>query len=221
MERMKTEPVTPFTTRLRDRAWLSEKAFQVALDRPSGFRFLPGQSIRIANGSAERDYSLACAPDSELLTLCVRHVLHGILSTFLAEAPLGTSLTFTGPHGYFLFQESAQPPVFVATGAGVAPFCSMSSAGVNGFTLLHGVRTVNELYYERHLRAASALYVPCLSEGTTPGCFTGRVSDWAREHLPPLTYDFYLCGSREMIRDVTRLADERFPGSLVHTEIFH
>jgi benzoate/toluate 1,2-dioxygenase reductase component len=221
MEGMKTESVAPFTIRLRDRTWLSEKAFQVALERPGGFRFLPGQSIRISNGSAERDYSLACAPDSELLTLCVRQVLHGIISTFLAEAPLGTPLTFTGPHGYFLFQKSAQPPVFVATGAGVAPFFSMVGAGVSGFTLIHGARTANELYYERHLRAASALYVPCLSAGSVAGCFTGRVSDWARKHLSPRAYDFYLCGSREMIRDVTRLADERFPGSLVHTEIFH
>ncbi|HYW82189.1 MAG TPA: FAD-binding oxidoreductase [Spirochaetia bacterium] len=218
---MKTDVVAPHTTRIRDRTWLSEKAFQVALDRPGGFRFLPGQSIRIAKGSAERDYSLACAPDSELLTLCVRHVPRGILSTFLAEAPLGTSLTFTGPHGYFLFQDSAQPPVLVAAGVGVAPFLSMVGAGVTGFTLLHGARTANELYYESLLRAASALYVPCLSEGSAPGCFIGRVSDWARERLSPRAYDFYLCGSREMIRDVTRLVDERFPGSLVHTEIFH
>ena len=218
MEGMKTARVT---TRLTDRAWLSERTFQVALERPSGFRFLPGQSIRIANGSAERDYSLACAPDSELLMLCVRHVPQGVLSTFLAEAPLGTSLTLTGPHGYFLFQKSAQPPVFVATGTGVAPFLSMVGAGVRGFTLLHGTRTANELYYETQLRAASALYMPCLTERSAPGCFTGRASDWVREHLSPRAYDFYLCGSREMIRDVTRLADERFPGSLVHTEIFH
>jgi NAD(P)H-flavin reductase len=218
---MKSERGTSFTTTLRNRTWLSEKAFQVELDRPSGFGFLPGQSIRVVNGSVERDYSIASAPDSARLLLCVRHVLHGILSSFLAEAPPGTSLTFTGPHGYFLFQQSSRPPVFVATGAGVAPFCSMAGAGISGFTLLHGARTANELYYEKDLRAASARYVPCLSEGSAAGSFTGRVGDWAREYLSPLAYDFYLCGSREMIRDVTLLADERFPGSRVHTEIFH
>jgi len=221
MEGMKTGRAALFTTRLQDRAWLSEKAFQIQLDRPSGFRFLPGQSITIVNESVERDYSLACAPDSDRLTLCVRLVLHGLLSPFLAAAPLGTTLTFTGPHGYFLFRQSPRPGVFVATGAGAAPFFSMVSAGVSGFTMLHGARTANELYYGKHLRAASARYVPCLSEGRAPGCFTGRVSDFAREHLAPRAYDFYLCGSREMIRDVTLLADERFPGSLVLTEIFH
>jgi ferredoxin-NADP reductase len=218
---MKTARAAPFTTKLRDRTWLSERAFQIELDRPSGFQFLPGQSIRIVNGSVEREYSLSCAPDSARLLLCVRRVFHGLLSSFLASAPLGTPLTFTGPHGYFLFQRSPRPPVFVATGAGVAPFSSMVGAGISGFTLLHGARTANELYYEKNLRAASTLYVPCLSEGSAAGCFTGRVGDWVRDHLSPLAYDFYLCGSREMIRDVTLLADEKFPGSLVHTEIFH
>ena len=218
---MTTARAARFTTRLRQRAWLSEMTFQVALDRPSAFSFQPGQSIRIAKGSAERDYSLACAPDAELLTLCVRRVPHGVLSTFLAEASPGTPLTFTGPQGYFLFQESPRPPVFVATGAGVAPFFSMAAAGVSGFTLLHGARAPGELYYEEPLRAASARYVPCLSEGRAAGSFSGRVNDWAREHLSPRAYDFYLCGSREMIRDFIRLTDDRFPGSLVYTEIFH
>ena len=33
-------------------------------------------------------------------------------------------------------------------------------------------------------------------------------------------YDFYLCGREEMIRDVTLLVDEAFPGSRVYAEIF-
>ena len=218
---MTTEPAARFTTRLRDRTWLSGKAFQIELDRPGGFQFLPGQSIRIANGPAERDYSLAGAPEADLLTLCVRHVPHGLLSSFLAAAPRGTPLTFTGPHGYFVFHQSARPPVFVATGAGVAPFFSMAASGIRGFTLLQGARTADELYYGTRLRAASARYVACLSEGSAAGCFNGRVTDWVRERLPVLAYDFYLCGSRDMIRDVTVLADERFPGSLVRTEAFH
>ena len=221
MEGMKTDHAAQFAARLKERVWLSEKAFQIQLDRPGGFRFLPGQSIRMTNGSLEREYSLAGPPDADLLTLCVRRVPHGPFSSFLAETPLGTLLTFTGPHGYFVFQESPRPPVFVATGTGVAPFSAMAAAGVSGFTLLHGARTAGELYYERHLRAASAQYVACLSAASVPGCFAGRVSDWVRDRLPPRAYDFYLCGGREMIRDLTLLADERFPGSTVRTEIFH
>jgi ferredoxin-NADP reductase len=210
-----------FSTTLRDRSWLSEKAFQIALDRPRGFGFVPGQSITMVSGPAEKDYSLSCAPDSPHLTLCIRHVLQGLLSPFLATAPLGSSLTWTGPHGYFTFRPSLRPAVFAATGTGVAPFLAMVGGGVNGFIMLHGVRTTDELYYESFFRAAAARYVPCLSEGGATGRFSGRVTDWAIENLSPASYDFYLCGNREMIRDMTLLADERFPDSLVYTEVFH
>jgi benzoate/toluate 1,2-dioxygenase reductase subunit len=210
-----------FTTTLRDRSWLSEKAFQITLDRPRGFGFVPGQSITIVSGPVEKDYSLSCAPDSPRLTLCIRHVPQGLLSPFLAAAPLGSSLTWTGPHGYFTFRPSPRPAVFAATGTGVAPFLAMVGGGVSGFILLHGVRTADELYYESFFRAAAARYVACLSGGGATGCFSGRVTEWARENLSPAAYDFYLCGNREMIRDMTLLADERFPGSLVSTEVFH
>ena len=49
----------------------------------------------------------------------------------------------------------------------------------------------------------------------------GRVTEYLDQHLTPGTYDFYLCGRSEMIRDVTLLIDERFPGSLVYTELFY
>jgi benzoate/toluate 1,2-dioxygenase reductase subunit len=41
------------------------------------------------------------------------------------------------------------------------------------------------------------------------------------KNLIPGRYDFYLCGRREMIRDVTFLVDEKFPGALVFTETFY
>jgi ferredoxin-NADP reductase len=46
------------------------------------------------------------------------------------------------------------------------------------------------------------------------------VSEYVKSHLPARAYDFYLCGNENMVRDVTYLVDERFPGSRVYTEIF-
>jgi NAD(P)H-flavin reductase len=88
------------------------------------------------------------------------------------------------------------------------------------------VRTTEELYYRSDFGAAASLYVPCLSHplpGSVlpPGVYRGWVSGYLREHLPTGAYDFYLCGRREMIRDVTLLVDERFPDSLVYAEIFY
>jgi benzoate/toluate 1,2-dioxygenase reductase subunit len=216
----------PFTAKLLRRSWLSEKTFDLELSRPATFQFRPGQRIRFLHQALERDYSLLSPPDSPRLGLCVRHLPAGLFSPILAAAEIGTCFSFNGPHGYFIFQGSPRPPVFVATGTGVAPFLSMTRSGVTGFTMLHGVRTAQELYYRSDFAAAASLHVPCLSHpspgSTLPaGAYRGRVTDYLRDHLPPGAYDFYLCGRREMIRDVTLLVDERFPESLVYAEIFY
>lgn len=213
----------PFTTRILDRHSLSPKAFELTLSRPPAFNFASGQRICLNHGGAERDYSIVSAPAEPDIRLCIRNVPGGLLSPQFAHASAGMALTFTGPQGYFTFKASSRPAVFVATGTGIAPFCSMAGSGVRGFTLLHGVETPDELYYRAFLQLQAAAYQACLSE-SRPGAaehFGGRVTDYIETHLPRRAYDFYLCGRRDMIRDVTFLVDEGFPGSLVYSEPFY
>ena len=228
---MKSPPINKpetnhYSTKILDRRWLSEKVFEIELARPASFHFTPGQRIRFIHEIIERDYSLITTPYDSILALCLYNVQGGKFSPILASAKIGTRFYFTGPHGHFTFRPSAQPAVFIATGNGIAPFLSIGRSGVVSFTMLHGVRTPVDLYYEQFFRAIARLYVPCLSAGPTkaplpPDAFCGRVTGYLEEHLPLGTYDFYLCGCQEMIRDVTFLVDERFPGSLVYTEIFY
>jgi NAD(P)H-flavin reductase len=100
----------------------------------------------------------------------------------------------------------------------------MAAAGTAGFVLLHGVDAPADLYYAEMLRSAAATYAPCVSgpdAAHVAGGFAGRVTDYLRQRLPPGAYDFYACGRRDMVRDVTLLADERFPDSLVFAETFY
>ena len=216
----------PFRAELLSRRWLSDATFEIELVRPSLFEFHPGQSIRVIHQQLERDYSLVSNPTGPSLALCIRNVQDGSLTPLLATAKVGSRISFTGPHGYFTFRPSQRPPVFIATGTGVAPFVSMVHSRVIGFTLLHGVPMSSELYYESLFRTAAECYVPCLS-GLSPEsteqdvAFQGRVTDYLEKNLPPGMYDFYLSGRVEMVRDVTHLVDERFSGSLVYTEIFY
>jgi len=112
--------------------------------------------------------------------------------------------------------------VFVATGTGIAPFVSMGLSGCNGFTLLHGIRNPDERYYADVFERTAGIYVPCISGpgSPVPGAFPGRVTGYVAEDLPAGEYDFYLCGRTEMIRDVTRIVDRRFPASRVFIELF-
>jgi NAD(P)H-flavin reductase len=215
--------VSSFKTRIIARRSLSPNAFELSLAKPPDFTFIPGQRVRLQDARAERDYSIASAPAEDAIRLCIRKVEMGRLSAQLAEAPAGTAVTFTGPHGYFTFKPSARQAVFVATGTGIAPFCAMAAAGISGFILLHGVARAQDLYYRDVLLKKASAYTPCLSEDQAPAAdhYDGRVTGYMQYHLPPRAYDFYLCGRQDMVRDATLLTDERFPGSLVFTEIFY
>ena len=214
-----------FVSRLIARSWLSEDTFQLELERPRGFSFVPGQGIRIMRDGLEREYSLACGQDSGVLSICVRRIENGSLSPWLAALDIGGSLSFSGPHGFFVLMPMTRLRVFVATGTGIAPFVSMARSGVTGFLLIHGVPTRRDLHYRQIMSHAAGAFVACISreplrETDNAGERPGRVTDYIRKELKPGHYDFYLCGRREMIGDVTRIVDERFDGSMVHSEIF-
>ena len=228
MPQQNQKPQTgPFRVEFLDRHWLSDITFEIELSRPASFEFQSGQSIRVVHQQLERDYSLVSDPADPTLGLCIRNVEDGSLTPLLAAANVGSMISFTGPHGYFTFRPSNRPPLFIATGTGVAPFVSMVRSGVKGFTLLHGVQDPSELYYETLFRTTTVSYVACLSGSTTPespgpeDVFQGRVTEYLERNLPSGIYDFYLSGRIEMVRDVTHIVDERFPGSMVYTEIFY
>ncbi|MGD2037260.1 MAG: FAD-binding oxidoreductase [Desulfobacterales bacterium] len=219
---MKTR-VQTYNVKLLKRKWLSKKTFEIILGLPPAFVFKPGQRISLILEGQERDYSIVSAPKESELTLCIRKVTGGKLSALLSSADIGSSLSVKGPHGYFTYKPSPRPAFFVATGTGIAPFCSMARSGISGFTLLHGVGLPEDLYYASHFRQSAREYIPCLTDAKKmpANAFRGRVTEYLEQHLTAGAYDFYLCGRSEMIRDVTLLIDERFPQSLVYTERFY
>ncbi len=190
---------------------------------PPRFEFQPGQRVCLSLGEHERDYSIVSAPGESELTLCIRNVAGGRVSALLSIIDIGSSLLINGPYGYFTYKPSPRPAVFIATGTGIAPFCSMARSGISGFTMLHGASRTDDLYYMSLFKQAAKAYVPCLTEARKlpVNAFGGNVTEYLQRHLESKAYDFYLCGRHEMIRDVTLLIDERFPESLVYTELFY
>lgn len=214
-----------FSTQVLHRRWLSARAFELTLSRPKGFDYRAGQFLRFQAEDLQRDYSLVSAPSGDNLILCVRYTPGGRFSPFLAGIPEGDMLEFTGPHGYFTYHTSPDQAVFVATGTGIAPFVSYARAGARGYILLHGVHEPDDLYYRKEMAPTALEYIPCLSrpfEGRNlPDACAGHVTQCLLERVPEGPYTFYLCGRREMIRDITYLIDDHFPGSLVYSESYN
>ena len=219
-------PLVIETTEVINRKWFSEDAFEVELSRPRHFHFKPGHTIELIYQDQKRYYSLASAPGDPKLSLCVNFIEKGYFSPLLASAEIGFKLEFSGPHGYFTFSPSPRPPVFIATDTGIAPFVSMARSGMRDFTLLHGARHAGQLYYQDLLQMSAHMYLPIVWEipdggHVSSGLFHGKMVNLLAQHLKPGRYDFYLCGWQKMIKDVTHLIDDRFPGSHVYTEVFY
>jgi len=215
--------IITFPTKLIDRRWLSTRTFEIKFRKPASYKINSGQRIQIYYQSMQRDYTPVSAPGDPEITFCIRKVDTGKFTSVLSTAEIGTRFDISAPGGYFTFKPSPRPPVFVATGTGIAPFCSMARSGVTDFTLLHGVDSPQDLYYQAKLESVAVLYMPCISRACQSSIkyFHGRVTDYLQKHLPTAVYDFYLCGRREMIRDVTWLVDEKFQDSRIYTETFY
>ena len=218
-------PAAIQTVELLKRRWLSKKAFEIELSRPSSFEFKAGQTILLIHESIKKYYSLISTQNDPNLTLCLRHLPEGRLSSVLASAETGFQFKLTGPHGYFTFKPSSRKPVFMATDTGIAPFVCFARSGLTDFTLFHQAISADEFYYQSLFQEITPKYFSCLSqapiaESSLTNLFCGKISECIRKNLRPGSYDFYLCGEREMIRDVTLLVDEIYPESRVYTEVF-
>ena len=223
----KVIPAASFSVRIVNRTWLDADTFELTCSRPSGFHFQAGQYVALGFQGASREYTLISAPAAPELQFLIKRVAGGILSSTLAEAEQGSLLNVEKLKGYLTYRSTHKTVVFAATGVGIAPFVSMAATGVRGFTLLHGARTETGLYYREELMQAASRYIACLSDRgrsaqpLSPALYYGYVTEYVRATFPQQDYEFYLCGSRAMIRDMTHLLDEHFPGTVIYSEAYN
>ena len=215
----------PYAVTLTHRRQLTLKTVELHFTRPPGFEFRPGQKVSLLKKSLQRDYTLISAPQDQQLSICLRQVPGGQLSSLLARAAAGDRFEVSAAFGFFCYQSTDRRAVFIATGTGIAPFVAYVRSGVSGFRLLHGVRTAAQLYYRDLLGRCAESYCPCISglsasDDRPSEAYPGRVTGFIENCLAPGTYDFYLCGGRDMVRDATRIIDRQFADSRVFTETF-
>ncbi len=166
-----------------------------------------------------RAYSIASPPSQRgILTLVFNRVDHGPGSTFLFGLKLGDPVQFKGPAGSFRLRDDVpRNLLFVATGTGIAPIRSMLHTLVPKATpqvvsLLWGLRSQRDLYYQEELHELAARYSLFHSTITLsrpdPGWTgpTGRVTALVQARIKTVdNLAVYLCGNGGMIKDVTDL----------------
>jgi CDP-4-dehydro-6-deoxyglucose reductase len=215
--------------------------------RPLGepMRFWPGQYVQLgdtAHGVPVRSYSLANAPrpDGEIRLQVTRvdadqaDTAAGRTSRWLHdEVQLGQQLRFSGPHGTFIGDPSAETPVLcLAAGSGLAPILSLTEAALRrGYsqpvTLMFSGREVDDLYDLGLMRFWQTRYpqfryLPTLTRAQQPDLAHGRIPSILGQHFPDLSrHSVFIAGTTGFVDDCSAAA--RALGAApthIHTEGF-
>jgi benzoate/toluate 1,2-dioxygenase reductase subunit len=203
-------------------------AFSLKLAEP--MKFLPGQyvNIEVPGTGQSRAYSFSSAPGAGVARFLIRNIPNGLMSRFIAAAPPGTALDFTGPMGSFFLRDVTRPLLLLAGGTGLAPLLSMlaqlaAAPPPHPLHLIYGVTNDDDLV-ETAALADYATQIPgftwqaCVANPASAYPAKGYVTDYITPaHLHGGDVDVYLCGPPAMVEAVRQY----FAGIGVRPASFH
>lgn len=186
--------------------------------------FIPGQVVKIAMNEHDqaRIYSVCSGNQESEIRVLFNIKDEGELTPKLASCIPGEMIWVSKVYGGFVGNE--KPAYWIATGTGIAPFYSMFRSGFeNKKTLIHGVKYLNQFYFEDELDwAFGDRYVRCCSQEQSCDVFPGRVTDYLKQtESLPADHFYYICGKALMVVEVRDLLIERgIPFENIVAEIY-
>ncbi len=226
-----------FKLKLKEKIEVTEKLYILRFKYPIeiNFRFKAGQFVSVVVAeNTKRFYSIASPPYiKDYLEFLITTTPGGPGSKFFDKIKVGDTVNFEGPYGKFTFQ-SKHESMFVATGTGIAPIISMIREQIehkknkNQIQLIYGVRFEQQLAYRdiiEKLYKKSPNFYPKLTltyptyvwEGKK-----GRVTHWLEKTILPSTFDYYLCGNKNMVKDAREILIKQKDVKLdkIHFELY-
>lgn len=213
--------------------------YELSLENGQSLEFLSGQFVSIIypeNGKVvRRAYSIASPPqEQKQIDLCLNLVPGGKVTIWFWNFHEGKRIQVHGPFGKFVHPfEVEQDLVFIATGTGVAPFCSMIRDMLHkGFQrntwLLFGTRYDRSIPYDEEWRLLASYYpqfhyIPTVSRPSLEWRGeTVYVQTKIANHLSkPDGKRVYICGLNQMIQEVQKECLKLgFQREMIHHERF-
>lgn len=213
--------------------------WSLRITRPDNFRFTPGHYARLGlpvgdanNAPIWRPYSIASAPDEDVLEFLLTLIPGGAFTSQLAVLGVGAPILLeSAVLGFFIESQLAAGDSLwmLATGSGVGPYVSMLREGsvlkrYRRLSVVHGVRTAAELAYASELRTLcyrhsdQLHYVPVVTRepGATPlaARIPQLITQGALEHhlgetLDPQAARVMVCGNPDFTADMRKLLKDR------------
>lgn len=191
---------------------------------PGIHRFQAGQVVKVSLSPEGpfRIYSICSGPGEKAISILFNIKEQGWLTPRLATARPGDAIYVSEPYGSFTL--TGEKAWWIATGTGIAPFYSMMRSGhYNTGCLIHGVRQLNQFYFEDEFKQIlGSRYIRCCSGEESPGIFTGRVTGYLNQLTDiPADIKYYLCGKALMVVETRDILIERgVPFSNILAEIY-
>ena len=212
--------LTPIRWQLADVAELIDETPQVktvVLDAPDWPGHRAGQHVDVRltaedGYQAQRSYSIASAPEDQLLAITVEKLDDGEVSPYLAEElRVGDKLELRGPiGGYFVWDaQQGGPLLLVGGGSGVVPLVSMlrhraAVAPSVPARLLYSARSLDDVIYRAELDGFDVVYTLTREQPAGWTGFARRVDDaMLREVADPNAEGLaYVCGPTRFVEAV-------------------
>ena len=197
-------------------------SFDIGTQHLKEFNFTPGQYIVIKaniNGDdCRRSYSI-CSSKNEILTVAIKKVENGKMSTYINEKlQIGDTVEIQPPQGNFRLENinpsNTRKFVAFAAGSGITPILSMiKEISINEkntqFLLFYSNKTKSDVMFSSELNKLlnDNIIVRFLYSRETADndLYHGRINekkakDLLKSEMPYLNADaFYLCGPEQMI----------------------
>jgi ferredoxin-NADP reductase len=202
---------------------LTDLTFVIRIDRHA-FRAQAGQHVTLGphQFAINREFSIYSPPDAPFLEFLIKARPGSETACALQRAKPGDEVDLAGPYGEFLIdapQDRARRYLFVATGAGIAPFhCFVRHYPGLDYRLVHGVMRLEDRYEMADY--ARERYVACVSR-EAGGDYGGRVTDYLRANPAEPDRLCYICGHSAMVASAYDLLREQgVPSDNLFTETF-
>jgi ferredoxin-NADP reductase len=193
--------------------------------------YLPGQHVDIRltaedGYQAQRSYSIASAPEDELLTLTVERVMGGEVSPYLVdELHAGDRFQLRGPvGGYFVWTVATGGPLYlIAGGSGIAPLMAMLRHRERHKVpvptgLLYSSRSLEDVIYREELDAMAQhdrnLHIAYTLTRKQPEGWVGRRGRIDKAMLTEAPFplaskpNIFVCGPTPFVEHVSNLLVE-------------
>ncbi len=210
---------------------LTDDSKEISFEIPDAllnkFIFKAGQYITIKstinNEEVRRAYSLCSSPDSKEISVGVKKVKRGKMSSFLTEnLRNGDNIEVMPPSGSFVLGDERNI-IAICAGSGITPILSMIKSKTSDVKLIYGNKTEDSTMFYSEIKNLNNDNYFLFSRENVLGSINGRITSDTLKNIKGI-FDadaYYICGPGEMIDSISDFLKENEVKGKINFEKFN